>query len=90
MDGYAAAQYSVTLDVNGYATGFELINGGPGVSATTFTTDKFQVAAPGVGGGAPVPIFTVANVNGVPKVAIRGDMLVDGTVCGDQDQRRHM
>ena len=82
LDGYAAAQYSVTLDVNNYATGFELINGGPGVSATIFTTDKFQIASPGVGGGAAVPIFTVASVNGVSKVAIRGDMYVDGTIAG--------
>ena len=82
LEGYAAAQYSVTLDVNNYATGFELINGGPGVSSTTFTTDKFLVAAPGVGGGAPVPMFAVANVNGSPKVAIRGDLYADGTIAG--------
>ena len=37
LDGFAASQYSVTLDVNNYATGFELINGGPGISATIFT-----------------------------------------------------
>jgi hypothetical protein len=82
LDGFAASQYSVTLDVNNYATGFELINGGPGVSATIFTTDKFLVAAPGVGGGAPVPMFAVANVNGSPKVAIRGDLYADGTIAG--------
>jgi hypothetical protein len=80
IEGWGAAQYSVTLDVNGYATGFELINGGPGVSATTFITDKFLIAAPGVGGGAPVPIFAVANVNGMPKAALRGDMYADGTI----------
>jgi len=84
LNGYAAAQYSVTLDVNNYATGFELINGGPGVSATIFTTDKFLVAAPGVGGGAPVPMFAVANVNGSPKVAIRGDLYADGTIAGNR------
>jgi Putative phage tail protein len=82
LNGYAAAQYSVTLDVNNYATGFELINGGPGTSATTFTTDKFLIAAPGVSGGAPVPMFAVANVNGSPKVAIRGDLYADGTIAG--------
>jgi hypothetical protein len=82
LDGFAASQYSVTLDVNNYATGFELINGGPGISSTIFTTDKFQVAAPGTAGGSPVPIFTVANVGGLPKVAIRGDMYVDGTIAG--------
>ena len=48
LDGFAASQYSVTLDVNNYATGFVLINGGPGVSAPLFTTGKFQIASPGV------------------------------------------
>jgi Putative phage tail protein len=82
LDGFAAAEYAVTLDVNKYAVGFNLINGGAGLSAAVFTFDKFQVAAPGVAGGAPVPIFTVANVGGSPKVAIRGDMYVDGTIAG--------
>jgi hypothetical protein len=80
LNGYAAAQYSVTLDVNGYGIGFNLLNGGGGISSATFTVAKFQVASPGVSGGAPVPIFTVANVSGSPKVALRGDMLVDGTI----------
>jgi hypothetical protein len=80
LNGYAAAQYSVTLDVNGYAVGFNLLNGGSGISAATFTVDKFQIASPGVSGGAPVPIFTVANVGGSPKVGIRGDMIVDGSI----------
>ena len=84
IEGWGAAQYSVTLDVNGYATGFELINGGPGVSSTIFTTEKFQVASPGVSGGAPVPIFTVANVDGTPKTAIRGDMYATGTIAGSK------
>ena len=82
LDGFAATQYSVTLDVNNYATGFELINGGPGVSNTTFTTDKFLIAAPGVAGGAAVPIFTVLNVGGSAKVAVRGDIYADGTIAG--------
>ena len=82
LEGYAAAQYSVTLDVNGYATGFELINGGPGVSSTTFVTDKFIIAYPPLAGsgGDPVPIFAVANYIGTPKVALRGDMYADGTI----------
>jgi hypothetical protein len=80
LDGYAAAAYAVTLDVNGYATGFALVNGGSGVSSFTITVDKFQIAAPGVTGGASVPIFTVANVGGTPKVALRSDMFVDGVI----------
>lgn len=80
LDGYASSRYGVTLDVNGYATGFELINAGSGVSSTTFTTNNFRIAAPGVSGGTAVPIFTVASVNGSPKVGIRGDVLIDGSV----------
>jgi hypothetical protein len=83
LNGYAAAQYSVTLDVNGYATGFNLFNGGAGISTATFVVDKFQIASPGVGGGAAVPIFTVANVAGSPKIAVRGDMYADGTIYAD-------
>lgn len=79
-EGQAAAQYAVTLDVNGYVVGYNLINGGGGVSAFTVTVDKFQIAAPGEPGGAAVPIFTVANVDGSPKVGIRGDVIVDGSV----------
>lgn len=80
LDGYAAASYSVTLDVNGFATGFELINGGSGVDSFTVTTDKFQVAAPGVSGGNATPIFTVANVNGTPQIAISADVFADGSI----------
>ncbi|MEY9358944.1 hypothetical protein ABH994_001665 [Bradyrhizobium yuanmingense] len=81
FDGYAASSYAVTLDVNGYATGFNLINGGSGTSAFTITADKFQIAAPDVAGGAAVPIFTIANVNGVPKIVFRADMYGDGSIA---------
>jgi limonene-1,2-epoxide hydrolase len=80
LNGYAAASYGVTLDVNGYVTGYQLVNGGSGVSSFTITADKFQIASPGVSGGEAVPIFTVANVGGVAKVALRGDMYADGTI----------
>jgi hypothetical protein len=80
LNGYAAASYGVTLDVNGYAIGFGLINGGGGVSSATFTVDKFKIAFPGVTGGAAVDVWTVANVNGSPKAALRGDMIVDGSI----------
>lgn len=79
LEGYAASKYSVTLDVNGYATGFTLINAGGGVSSTTFITTNFQIAALGPGGGA-VPIFQTAFVNGVPKIAMRADVYADGSI----------
>ena len=82
LNGYAAASYALTLDVNHYVTGYQLVNGGPGASAFTVIADIFQVAKPGVAGGAPVPIFTIGSIGGSPKIGIRGDMLIDGTTTG--------
>lgn len=82
LNGYAAAQYAITLDVNGYAIGFNLLNGGSGISAATFVVDKFQIAKPGFTGGAAIPIFTLGTVAGVSKIGIRADMYIDGTITG--------
>lgn len=79
LDGYAAASYGVTLTVDGYATGFQLVNAGDGVSSTTFLSTNFQIAAVGPGGGA-VPIFQTAFVSGVPKIALRADVYADGSI----------
>lgn len=80
LNGQAAARWSLTLDVNNYVTGLTLLNGGAGVSFACFIVDKFYVAFPGVGGGTAQQVFTVANVGGSPKVALRGDMIVDGSI----------
>lgn len=80
LNGYAAASYGLKLDVNGFVIGYQLINGGVGANQIVFTTDKFLIAAPGISGGAAAPIFTVTNVNGVPKTALRGDIFGDGTL----------
>lgn len=71
------ATYQVTLDVNGYVSGFKLYNDGT-IADTIWITDNFQIAAPGVSG--PVPIFQVGNVNGTPAVGIRGNLYVDGSI----------
>jgi len=81
LDNYASANYSVALDVNGYVSGFKLINAGAvGQAYTVFTTDYFLIARPGVAGGGHVPVFAIAPVDGVAKVALRGDMIVDGQI----------
>jgi hypothetical protein len=81
LNGYAAAQYAVTLNVNGYATGFNLVNGGSGISTFTVVADKFQIQLPSYNGNAPLPVFTVGTVNGVAAVGINGaNMFLDGTL----------
>lgn len=77
INGQIATAYGVTLDSNGYATGFNLVNGGPGQSTCTFLTDNFRVAKPGVGGGSPVPVFDLGTVAGVNKLVLRGDVVAD-------------
>jgi hypothetical protein len=81
IDGYAAAQYAVTLNVNGYATGFNLVNGGGGISTFTVVADKFQIQLPGYNGSAPLAVFTVGTVNGVAAVGINGaNLYLDGDI----------
>lgn len=79
-DGWGAAQYAVTLNVNGYATGFNLVNGGAGVSSFTIVADKFQVQLPGYNGSAPIGVFTVGTLNGVAAVGLSGNFYLDGTL----------
>lgn len=80
IEGYAAAQWSVLTDVNGNVAGLVLFNEGASKSSFDVIATAFRVCWPGVSGGDPVPVFTVANVNGVAKLALRGDMLVDGQI----------
>jgi hypothetical protein len=80
-DGWGAAEYAVTLDVNGYASGFNLVNGGGGISTFTVVADKFQIQLPGYNGNLPSAVFTVGTVNGVAAVGINGaNMYLDGTL----------
>jgi hypothetical protein len=80
LAGYAAAKYSVTLDVNGYAIGFGLINGGASYSVAAFSVDYFQVAKPGVSGGSPKAVFEIATVGGAASIAIKGSVIADETI----------
>lgn len=80
LDGYAAAQYSVDLDVNGYASGFSLINGGAGFSAFVVKADKFQIQLTGYNSDTPVPIFTAGTINGIPAIGISANVYLDGTL----------
>lgn len=74
------AQQTILLDANGYVSGTKQLNGGPGASSFTVLADFFQIAKPGVAGGSPVQVFGLGTVNGTTKLALRGDMLIDGTI----------
>lgn len=77
VDGLLA-RYGVTLNVNGYITGFSQNNSGV-TSDFIIMADKFKVVSPGV---TPRDIFTVdadgVSMNG--NVKINGGLIVSGTV----------
>lgn len=80
LDGYAAAQWAVTTNVDGHISGINLINGGSGLSEFTIEADKIKFVSPGVNGGLPVPFLTAGTVNGVASVGVAADFFLDGTL----------
>lgn len=83
IGGKLAAQWLVTLDVNGYVSGIKAYNDGAS-SQFIIITDDFLIAKPGVSGGSPIPVFAIATVNGVSQVALRGNMIADGTITAQK------
>lgn len=79
LDGYAAARWSVTTNVNGAISGIELINGGQSLSQIIFQADKFKFQLPGYANGAPQDFLVVGQVGGVPTWGLAGNMVLDGT-----------
>lgn len=78
--GKANAIYGVSLDVNGRASGWKNINNGTS-SMFSITADKFYIYNPSVG---DTPVFTIGAVNGVSKLALRADMIVDGAITANK------
>ena len=79
VDGISA-EWAVAIDVDGNVVGLVRLDGSATESTFTVVADKFQVAQPGTSGGDPVPVFVIAEVDGATKLALRGDMLIDGTI----------
>jgi hypothetical protein len=77
LEGYAGSAYTVTLDVNGYVSGMELMNGGGGISTATFYTTVFRIVNPGFG---PKAVFSVGTINGNPSIGIAANVYLDGTM----------
>ena len=52
----------------------------PSTGGVSFKTNKFTISPPGSETISPTAVFTVGTVNGLPSIAIRGDLFVDGSV----------
>ncbi len=70
------AMWGVQIDVNGEVTGRVKLDGTGGTSEFSVLATSFTVSMPGYNS----PIFEVGNVNGSPKVTIRGDVIADNAV----------
>ncbi|MCB1393244.1 phage tail protein [Nitrobacter sp.] len=68
--------YGVELDVNGYAIGFQLLNGGPSTGTTIFTTGTFSIVGTGA---SPVQPFIV-DTNSSTVVLDADNILLNGSV----------
>jgi uncharacterized coiled-coil protein SlyX len=78
--GGVQARWGVVINLNGQVTGLVQLDGAASGSTFTVVADKFQIAQPGVSGGDPIPVYTITNVAGVAKLALRGDMIADGAI----------
>lgn len=79
VDGIKS-QFTVALDSNNHVVGLIDLSQENGVSSITFEAAKFLIGLTGVTGGDAVPVFAIQNVNGSPKLALRGDMFADGII----------
>lgn len=77
-------RFGIAVNLNGQVVGLVQLDGTSAGSNFTVVADKFLVAQPGAAGGDPIPVFTIANVGGTPKLAFRGDMYADGTITAQK------
>lgn len=79
VDG-VESRYGVVLTQNGEVTGLMQLDGTLQGTAFTVLADTFQVGNASELGGDAVPVFTIDTVSGSSKVALRGDMIADGSI----------
>lgn len=79
VDGIEA-RWGIAVNVQGQVVGVVQLDGSASGSTFSVVADKMQVAQPGVSGGDPIPVFVISTVGGAAKIALRGDMIADGSI----------
>ena len=79
VDG-VQTRFAVNLNAQNEVIGFIRLDGGVTGSNFTVAADNFYVAKVGTTGGTAIPVFAIQIVDGVAKIAFRGDMYADGTI----------
>jgi hypothetical protein len=77
LNGYAAASWGVSIDVDGNIAGIELVDGTDSQSLFRVLAANFQVAIPDVD---PVNVFTTGIIDGEPTVGINGNLILKGMI----------
>ena len=80
IDGISG-RYGIAVTANGEVLGLVQLDASA-VAGSSFTVvaDNFAVSKPGVSVGTAVPLFSIQVVDGVSKLALRGDMIADGAI----------
>ena len=72
------AKWGVTVNAGGQVAGIALNSGGSSYSSFTVLANVFNVYSPT--DGTPRQMFGVGTVNGITRVGISGDVVIDGSV----------
>ena len=72
------ARWGVQVQTGGRVAGIALNNGSTTYSSFTVLADVFNVYAPA--DGTPRQMFGIGTVNGITRVGISGDVVIDGSV----------
>ncbi|WP_027578491.1 host specificity factor TipJ family phage tail protein [Bradyrhizobium sp. Ai1a-2] len=80
LDGYAAASWSIMLNVNGAWSGIQLVDGSDSESVINLLASNVKISLPGFNGDDPYDLFATGLVGGVPSVGINGNLILNGTI----------
>lgn len=73
-------RFAIALNSQGEIIGSIQLDGSPAGSAFTVNADSFKVGKAGTSGGTAINAFAIDVVNGVPQIALRGQVIADGTI----------
>ena len=79
VDGIKSS-LTFALSANGAIVGLVDFAQKNGISAFNIDAGSFLVSLHDMPGGEAVPVFGMQIVNGSPKIALRGDMIADGSI----------
>jgi hypothetical protein len=73
-------QFAVTFNSQGEVTGSIRLDGNQQRTQFVVNADGFLVGKAGTNGGNPINAFAIDIVNGVPQIALRGNIIADASI----------